>query len=458
MNLRNFMKARVLVVDDEPLITLAISHFLKDKGFEVTCCENGTQALAEIEKNTFDVCIVDLRLPDIDGLCLLEEIKKRTLDTGVIIITAYADIKSAVQAIKNGAFDYLAKPFNNEELLVIIEKFLEYKNLKSQVKELKQKLSETHTLNQIIGHSKAIRDIINKIEVIARTDVPVLIIGESGTGKELIADSIQALSDRKDKPYIKINCAAIPENLFEAELFGHEKGAFTGAQTLKKGKIELANGGTLFLDEIAELPLSLQPKLLRILEDGTLYRLGGEKPIKVNVRYLYATSKDLKSLVKEGKFREDLYYRINIVTIYIPPLRERKEDIPPLIDYYLNFFAKKFNRPVPQITEEALNILTNYDYPGNVRELKHALERAVLLAVEGKITINHLPEEMVKSKTFFLPNLKEYKLAKIKTEKEIILKALEESNWNKTQAAKKLGISRKTLWQKLKKLNLLDMK
>lgn len=450
------MRAKILVVDDEPLITLAISHFLRDRGFEVRCCENGNQALKELEKEFFDLCIVDLRLPDIDGLTLLNHIKSKTQETGVIIITAYADIKSAVQAIKSGAFDYVAKPFNNEELLLTIEKFLEYKNLRAEVKELRQKLSEAHTLNQIIGESRAIKDIINKIEVIAKTDVPVLIVGESGTGKELIADSIQALSDRKDKPYLKINCAAIPENLFEAELFGHEKGAFTGAQALKKGKIELANEGTLFLDEIAELPLSLQPKLLRILEDGTLYRLGGERPIKVDVRYLYATSRDLKSLVKEGRFREDLYYRINIVTIYIPPLRERREDIPPLIKHYLNFFAKKFNRPIPQITEEALNVLTNYDYPGNVRELKHALERAVLLAVDGRITINHLPEEIIKSKTLFLSNLKEYRLAKIQTEKEVILRALEESNWNKTKAAEKLGISRKTLWQKLKKFNLLS--
>lgn len=450
------MRAKILVVDDEPLITLAISHFLRDKGFEVKCCENGNQALKELEKEHFDLCIVDLRLPDMDGLTLLNHIKSKTQETGVIIITAYADIKSAVQAIKSGAFDYVAKPFSNEELLLTVEKFLEYKNLKAEVRELRQKLSEAHTLNQIIGESRAIKDIINKIEVIAKTDVPVLIVGESGTGKELIADSIQALSYRKDKPYLKINCAAIPENLFEAELFGHERGAFTGAQSLKKGKIELANEGTLFLDEIAELPLSLQPKLLRILEDGTLYRLGGERPIKVDVRYLYATSRDLKSLVKEGKFREDLYYRINIVTIYIPPLRERREDIPPLIKHYLNFFAKKFNRPVPQITEEAFNALTNYDYPGNVRELKHALERAVLLAVDGRITINHLPEEMIKSKTLFLSDLKEYKLAKIQTEKEVILRALEESNWNKTKAAEKLGISRKTLWQKLKRLNIIE--
>ncbi|QER41902.1 sigma-54-dependent Fis family transcriptional regulator [Thermodesulfobacterium sp. TA1] len=448
------MKGRILIVDDEPIILFGLSHYLKDQGFEVETCETGTEVLKKLEAQRFDLCIVDLKLPDIDGLTLLRKIKTQDQQVGVIMITAFAEIKSAVQAIKEGAFDYLAKPFTNEELMIAIEKFFEFKTLRKEVDELREKLKEKEAFKQIVGESKAIKDILNKIELVAKTDVSVLILGESGTGKELIADCIQALSLRADKPYLKINCAAIPENLFEAELFGYEKGAFTGAYNSKKGRLELANGGTLFFDEIAELPQNLQAKLLRVLEDQTLYRLGSEKPIKIDVRFLYATSKNLRQLVKEGKFREDLYYRINVMSIEIPPLRERKEDIPILVNHFLKKFSEKFKKPIPQITEEAFQALMNYDYPGNVRELKHVIERAVLLAVDGKITLKHLPEEIIHS---FKTETSDYKLAKEALEKEIILQALIETNWNKTEAAQKLGISRKTLWQKLKKFGLLPV-
>jgi len=449
------MKGRILIVDDEPIILFGLSHYLKDQGFEVDTCEKGEEALKKIEEQKFDLCILDLKLPDIDGISLLKKIKGKQEQIGIIMITAFAEVKSAVQAIKEGAFDYLAKPFSNEELMVVVEKFFEFKNLRKEVDELREKLREKEALRQIVGESKAIKEVINKIELVAKTDVPVLILGESGTGKELVADCIQALSLRAKNSYLKINCAAIPENLFEAELFGYERGAFTGAHTSKKGMLELANKGTLFLDEIAELPQNLQAKLLRILEDQTVYRLGGDKPIKVDVRFIYATSKDLKQLVKEGKFREDLYYRINVMSIEIPPLRDRKEDIPILINHYLKHFSEEFQRPLPKITEEAFQALIRYDYPGNVRELKHAIERAVLLAVDGNITLAHLPEEISQSFKSEKKDVLDYKLAKESIEKEFILKTLIETNWNKTEAAKKLGISRKTLWQKLKKFNLL---
>lgn len=445
------MKERILIVEDDPAMRLGMSHFLSTLGYDVVVCEDCEKAINILNREGFDLIITDLRLPDSDGFCIMREVKNRYPRTGVIIITAFADVKTAVQAIKDGAFDYLAKPFSNEELSVVIERFFKFHNLELEVKRLKESIK-----GKLIGVSSAIRDVLEKIEVIAKTDVPVLIHGESGTGKELVADAIHNQSLRKDGPYIKINCAAIPESLFESELFGYEKGAFTGAIEARKGRIELATKGTIFFDEIGDMPITLQAKLLRVIEDNTVTRLGGKKPIEVDVRYIYATSINLRELIKEGRFRDDLFYRINVIPITIPPLRDRKEDIPYLIEHFLRDFGERFSKPSLTITPPAYDAFLSYDYPGNVRELKHAIERAVLLSKDGIIDIRHLPEEFVPSRRIrhgYLPNISlQESIASI--EKEIIINALNECSGKRIEAAKRLGISRKVLWRKIKEYGI----
>lgn len=444
-------KAKIIIIDDELILRVALENLLKENGFEVVSCETGKKALEYINQDFYDLALVDKRLPDFDGLELLREIKKISPETGVIILTAYAEVKSAVQAIKDGAFDYLSKPFQEEELLIAIEKFLKFRDLERELKTLRECFPLQSMSTKFIGESKVILDLLEKVKIVAETDVPVLITGESGTGKELLADLIYAHSTRQGGPYIKLNCTAIPETLFEAELFGYEKGAFTGASESKKGKIELAHKGVLFLDEIGELPLHIQPKLLRVIETNSFYPLGSKREIKVDVRYIFATSRDLKKLVDEGKFRDDLYYRLNVIPLKIPPLRERKEDLPLLIRHYLNYFAQKYKKKVPEISKEAYMALLNYHYPGNVRELKHILERAFLLCQNNLITQRELPEELV-PKGVTSSNHIDFKKCREILEQELILRTLRECKGRKGEAAKKLGISRKTLWQKLKKM------
>lgn len=446
---------KVLVVDDELILRTALKNTLSSHGYEVKVCESGRRALQLLQDEFFDIALVDVRLPDIDGLDLLHEIKRISPETGVIIITAYAEVRSAVKAIKDGAFDYLSKPFQEEELLITMEKFLRFRDLERELKSLKESLSATLSVEDLVAESKSMREILQKVELIAETDVPVLIQGESGTGKEVIADLIQKRSKRRDRPYIKLNCTAIPETLFEAELFGYEKGAFTGASETRKGKLELANTGTLLLDEIGDLPLSVQAKLLRVLETNTFYPLGSKRELKVDVRYIFATSKDIKKLVEIGKFRDDLFYRINVIPIKIPPLRERKEDLPPLIRYFLHKFAEKYQKEVPKISKEAYIALLNYNYPGNVRELKHIIERAILLSQENEISIKDLPEEVVCAKNQIQGEFN-FKKCKDLIEREIIVRTLQECQGKKSETAKKLGISRKTLWKKLKELSITD--
>lgn len=444
-------KIRILVVDDELLIRTALQGILSAQGFEVKVAETGKKALEILTQEFFDLVILDLKLPDSNGLELLKEIKGLFPETGVVIITAYAEVKTAVQAIKDGAFDYLSKPFQEEELLIVLEKFLRFRKMEREIQYLKEALPADDKTKDLIGESKAIKELREKIEIIARSDIPVLIYGESGTGKELVADLIHKLSPQKDGPYLKINCTAIPETLFEAELFGFERGAFTGASESKKGKLELANGGTILLDEIGDLPLNVQPKLLRVLETNTFYPLGSKREVRINTRYIFTTNKDLKKLVEEGKFRDDLYYRLNVIPLKIPPLRERKEDIPSLIKHFLHLFAQKHGKPLPQITQEAYLFFLSYDYPGNVRELKHLIERAVLLSQNNLITLKELPEDLLPKTTEIQP-LKDFKRCKALLEKEIIYQTLRECKGKKSEAARRLGISRKTLWQKLKSL------
>lgn len=450
------MKNRILIIEDEPTMRLGMSHFLSSAGYNVKTCEDGAKGISVIEKESFDLVITDLKLPGYDGLVVLKRIRTISPDTGVIIMTAYADVKTAVQAIREGAFDYIAKPFSNEELLIAIERFLKFQKLEDEVTYLKETLREKVEFEEIIGVSSVIKDVFDRITSVAGTDVPVLIAGESGTGKELVANAIHRLSKRSTKPFVKINCAAIPETLFESELFGHEKGAFTGAAEMRKGKFEFSNGGTIFFDEISDIPISLQSKLLRVLEDNLITRLGGNSLIHVDVRSIYAASKNLKECIASGKFREDLFYRINVVPITIPPLRERKEDTPHLIDHFLKHFKEKFNKADLNISQPAYDALLSYSYPGNVRELKHAIERAIVLSKDGLIDVKHLPDEIsgIDEKIPCITEDLSLDASVRCFEKQKIIKALNESEGKKIETAKRLGISRKVLWKKLKEYNI----
>ncbi len=448
------MGNRILIIEDESSMRVGLSHLLITSGYDVKASSDGNEGMSLIRDGDFDLVITDMRLPGCDGMEILRYTKEISPDTGVIIITAYAEVKTAVEAMKEGAFDYISKPFTNEEILIIVERYFKFKNLEDEVIKLKRYLTEDPYFEGIIGVSSVMRDLFDRIRSVSDTDVTVLIYGESGTGKELVANAIHNLSTRKNKPFVKINCAAIPESLFESELFGHEKGAFTGATMLRKGKFEVADGGSIFFDEIGDMPLGLQAKLLRVIEDHTVTRLGGYEPLRVDVRCIFATSKNLRELVNSGRFREDLYYRINVIPLYIPPLRERREDIPHLIKHFLEEFSRKFLRPLPHITPQANQILLDYDYPGNVRELKHAIERAVILSRNGLITEKDLPEEMLSNSkkpviidSSLRKNISSY-------EREFILSVLKKTGGKKVEAARLLGISRKSLWKKLKEYNI----
>ncbi len=450
------MKPKILIIEDEPTMRVGMEHLLSSSGYHVKSCKDGSEGIVAVEREAFDLVITDMRLPGHDGLSVLKRVKALSPLTGVIIITAFAEVKTAVQAIKDGAFDYISKPFSNDELLILIERFLRFRNLEKEINKLKETFTEREGFQKLIGVSPAMRAIFDRIEAVADTDVAVLIQGESGTGKELVANAIHNLSSRRERQYIKINCAAIPENLFESEIFGHEKGAFTGALDTRKGKFELANGGTIFFDEIGDMPLSLQAKLLRVVEENLLYRLGSSEPVRVNVRGIYATSKNLKDLIEKGLFREDLFYRINVVPLTIPPLRERREDIPYLIEHFLEVFGNKYSKPDIRVAPAAFECLMSYSYPGNVRELKHTIERAVLLSRNSLIDINDLPEEIScpdRERQLISTQFPLHKGLSI-LEKEMIINALIESKGKRTEAARRLGISRKVLWKKMKEYKI----
>ncbi len=444
------VKRNILIIEDEPTLRLGMNHFLSLHGYRVSLCADGREGMETIKKGNYDLIITDIRLPYHDGFEILRMVRSIYPDKGVILITAYADIKDAVQAIKEGAFDYIAKPFSNEELLITIDRFFKFQSLENEVTLLRETLKRRESFANIIGASPAMKAVFDRISSVANTDVPVLIEGESGTGKELVANAIHNLSYRKDKPFVKINCAAIPEHLFESELFGHERGAFTGATERRKGKFEFASGGTIFFDEIGDIPLHLQPKLLRVIEDHCITRLGSNTTITVDVRTIYATSKSLKDLIKEGKFREELYYRINVVPISLAPLRKRREDIPYLIDHFLKYFKEKFKKKDVRLSQEAYHALLSYHWPGNVRELKHAIERAVVLSKNGTIGIEDLPEEISGFSIHCLSDELTLEESLRCFEREIINRALKDSGGRKTDAAKRLGISRKVLWKKMK--------
>jgi len=446
----------ILLIEDDEILRITISDSLKKMGWPVTAAEDGQEGLNLIKKNNFDIVISDIRLPKINGIDVLKEIKNYYPNTEVIMITAFGNIEDAVGIIKFGAYDYITKPFHTDDLIFRIKKIIDYQTLKNDYAALKNQCDD-HSLLNIIGKSNMMQGVFDLIERVSKIDSNILITGESGTGKGLVAKIIHLKSKRAKNPFIKVSCAALPETLLESELFGHEKGSFTGAIKRRYGRFEMAKDGTIFLDEVGEIPMSIQVKLLRAIQESEFERIGGEETIKVDVRIISATRKNLEKAIEDGEFREDLYYRLKVIPIHIPPLRERKEDIPILVDYFIKRFNKKLSRLV-EITSEALKCLLDYDFPGNVRELENIIERSVALSTSD--TINAYDIVMAVEKDGFIslrdediPSLKD---VISKTEMTHLMKVLEKTNWNRIKAAKILGISRKNLWEKLKAYNIVS--
>ena len=440
---------RILVVDDEELQREMLGGFLQKEGFSVSLADSGETALKLCQDEFFEVALIDLKMPGMDGIELLSRLKEINPEIQVIVITAHGSIETAVEAMRKGAFHYVNKPVDLEELKINVKKALENQKVLSENRFLKEQLEEKYKDLKIIGESKAIRDVLSTVARVAKTDSTVLIRGDSGTGKELVARAIHTLSDRASRNFISLSCAAIPETLLESELFGYEKGAFTGATRRKEGRFELADEGTLFLDEIGDLSLETQVKLLRVIETQEFERLGGKETIKVSVRIISATNQDLERMIKEKSFREDLYYRLNVVSILIPPLRERKEDILPLVEHFIQKYNQKTGKKIQGITTDAKDILLSYPWPGNIRELENAIERAIVLGRGEAIDKSDLAY-LSFQKTEQFPS--DFSLKEL--EKSQILKVLEKTGGNLTQAAELLGIHRNTLRLKMKEYGI----
>ncbi len=438
----------ILIVDDDTTTLEMLSEFLKDEGYLVYTAEKGREAINIVEKDLVDLVLLDLKLGDMNGMEVFHEIKKMNPEIQVVMITAYGEIETAVKAIKAGAYDFLSKPINMDELRIIIDKVLEKRELLRENRELKEIIKKQYTFEGIIGTSEKMQEVFSIVKRVAPTDSTVLIRGESGTGKELIARLVHQLNPRREKPFIKISCAAIPEGLIESELFGYEKGAFTGADKKKEGKLELAHEGTVFLDEIGDMPLSLQVKILRVLQEKEFERLGGKETIKVDVRIITATNRDLEYLITQKMFREDLYFRINVISIFLPPLIERKEDIRSLTEFFFEKYCLLHNKKIKGISKEAWDWLFKYSWPGNVRELENIIERAVVLAREEIITSRDLPPE-----SMFISEediIKDRECTLDELEKIYIKKILQKTKGNKNEAARILGVHRNTLSRKIK--------
>ena len=450
---------QILIVDDE-LGTRESLKMILGKDYEIVTAHNGEDALGMIERVKPNLVLMDIIMPGMDGLTVLERIKELHEDLLVVMITATTTVKTAVRAMKLGAYDYITKPFDLDEVRLTVKKALSNQDLKEEVKILRSQINKNYGFENIVGRSKGMRDIFDIIRQVADSKATVLIKGESGTGKELVAKAIHFHSNRSKKPFIAINCAGIPETLIESELFGHEKGAFTNAYGRKPGRFEQADSGTLFLDEIGELSLSTQAKILRFLQERELVRVGGTKTIQVDVRLVAATNRDLEESVTKGTFRDDLYYRINVVPICLPPLRERKEDIPLLLDHFLSRMMQERDVAVKGISDEALDLLVQYNWAGNVRELENVIERIALLSKNGKILPEDFPENIRNSarlnvlKEAVLDGRVSLETAETEFERDIILNTLKRTNFVQTKAAELLGISRRILKYKMDKLGI----
>lgn len=448
------MKGKILIIDDEVGILDTVSGILEDEGYTTLTAKDAETAIEILDKEDVDLVFLDVWLPKMSGIEAIKKIKEKDFHIPVIMISGHGNVEVAVQAVKLGAFDFLEKPLSMERIILTTERALQFKSLEKENIKLRSSILKKY---ELVGNSQAMKKIKSQIEMIARGDSRVLILGESGTGKELVARMIHSLSPRANAPFIEVNCAAIPQELIESELFGHEKGAFTGAIDKKIGKFELANEGTLFLDEIGDMSLLTQAKLLRVIETQKFQRVGGTRDITVNVRIISATNKDLTEEIKKGNFREDLYYRLNVVPVYISPLRERKEDIPELVNYFMDEFSREKGWRRKKISDDAMQILKNYDWPGNVRELKNAVERLMIMIPQETIEAldientgiirNRLKEESYFSYT----TLRE---ARDAFERDFILKKLKENNWNMTKTAEIIGIERSNLYKKIKSLGI----
>ena len=450
-------KGKILIVEDEKSMREVLKILLEGEGYEVMTASDGLEGIAHLDKDIFDLVVTDVKMPKVDGFEVLKRIKEISPDTIVIMITAFGTKESGIEAMKLGAYDYISKPFNIDEIRLIVKKAIEKKREHAELSLLRQKVDVTYSLENIIGHSPKMQELFRVIPRIAQSNSNVLITGESGSGKELVAHAMHNLSYRKEKNIVTINCAAFPEGLLESELFGHMKGAFTGAVYNKQGLFEIADGGSVFLDEIAEMPTSLQAKLLRVLENGTFRRIGGTTDIKVDVRVISATNKDLNEEIATGRFREDLYYRLNVVPVLMPPLRERKEDIPLLINHFL---SKTADRP-KKITPEAIKLLIDYSWKGNVRELENVIERIALLTEKDEITPANLPPEIITQSRSDLKSIAEFteegidlEQLIVDIEKDYLLKALEKTDGVKTDAAKLLRLSFRSFRHRLQKYGI----
>lgn len=450
------MEKRILVVDDDILMREFLNETLTRKKYSVDLAFSGEEALQMMRGKEYDVILSDIRMQQIGGMEVLRSTKNVLPDTKVILMTAYATVENAVEAMKLGAFDYIMKPFSADAIELAIEKALEHKRLIFENKLLKSQVAGQYRFENIIGRCPQMQKIFEMVDVVADSKATILITGESGTGKELIAKAIHYNSPRKDNPFIKINCAALPENLVESELFGHEKGAFTGAIRQTRGRFELADGGTLLLDEISEISFGLQAKLLRVLQEREFERVGSGEPIQVDVRIISTSNQNVSELIDKGKFRGDLFYRLNVIPLHLPPLRERKEDIPLLAEHFLRLYNRENKRSVESISEEAYRLFINYDWPGNVRELENYIERALILAKGKTLTVAEFPKELALKETKGRGESIEVGCSIHEAEKKLILKTLDFQGGNRTKAADVLGISTRTLRNKLQEYGLRE--
>ncbi len=450
----------ILIVDDEKNYLVVLEALLGPEGYEILTADNARDAIRLIEESELDLVITDIKMPGISGMKLLEEAKKIAPDLPIIMMTAYGTIEMAVEAMKKRAYDYITKPFQNEELKLTVKKALENYRLVKENRFLSEALSDRYRYGNIIGKSKPMLEIYDLIRKVAQSKASVLIAGASGTGKELIAKAIHYDSSRKDRPFVSVNCGALTETLLESELFGHEKGAFTGAVAMKKGRFELADGGTLFLDEVGEMPPALQVKLLRVLQEMEFERVGGTKTIQVDVRVLSASNRNLKEEVVEERFREDLFYRLNVINIEVPPLRERVEDIRLLVNHFVQKYGQDESKNKIQLSAGAWKALYNYGWPGNVRELENAIERAVVLSSDGQIGLDDLPVELSERQEAldverFIPLGAPLQTTLEQIEEKLLRRALKECNNIQSHAAEMLGITKSLIQHKMKKYNII---
>ena len=453
--------ARLLIVDDEAGMCEFLEIMLQKNGYQVCSRQSAREAVKDLETGTFDLVISDINMPAMSGLELLRLIKEKSPGTEVIMITAYASPETAIEAMKRGAYDYITKPFNNDEILLTIEKALKNSQLQRENRQLRQELEKRYGFGNLIGKSPAMLKVYELIRRVAQTRANILVAGESGTGKELVARAIHYTGPRKDKPFVTVNCGAIPEQLMESEFFGHEKGAFTGAIKAKDGYFAAAEGGTIFLDEIGEIPPALQVKLLRVIQEKSFMRVGSTVEQEVDVQVVSATNRDLEDEVNTGNFREDLFYRLNVITIDLPPLRERSSDIPLLINHFLQKYNREYGRDIGSVSREALNLLMNYSYPGNIRELENIIERGIIMETGASITPASLPPTLTRPETNgtgaglrLPPEGLDLEKTLAEMERRFIHQALERCGHNKTKAAKLLGLSFRSFRYRLEKLDL----